>query len=142
MQAIDRTQTPQEHFPHVGSLENQDAIAHIAKQMLQHTQHGLWTACIETAERDLLTRFEELLSDYQKTSREQWAGLKESCLKLLGSQVATTIDHLVSAMRTPAIAESAIRSAGFALIAANETKAKTASQAFVRDMLCSAIKDG
>lgn len=140
MQAIERTKTPQEHFPHVGSLENQDAIAHVAKQMLQHTQYGLWTACIETAERDLLTRFEELLSDYQQTSREQWASLKENCLKLLGSQVATTIDHLVSAMRTPAIAESAIRSAGFALIAANEAKAKAASQTFIREMLSSAIQ--
>lgn len=140
MQAIDRTQTPQETFPHVGALENQAAIAHIAKQMLQHTQFGLWAACLEPDERNLLQRFEELLSDYQSTSREQWADLKERCLMLLGSQVATTIDHLVSAMRTPAIAESAIRSAGFALIAANEAKASAASQGFVRDMLANAIK--
>lgn len=63
--------------------------------------------------------FETLLSDYAGATREQWAGLKESCLLLLSSHIASAIDHLISGLRTPAIAESAIRSAGFALIAAN-----------------------
>ena len=71
--------------------------------------------------------FETLLADYVGTTREQWAGLKE-CLLLLGSHIASSIDHLISGLRTPAIAESAIRSAGFALIAANEAKAKQSSQ--------------
>ena len=137
--AEDRTDTPQEYFAHVGNLENEDAIAAIAKRMLQHEASGLWAVALSDEERELLGHFERLLNSYQDASREQWAGLKESCLLLLGSQVANVVDHLTSAMRTPAIAESAIRSAGFALIAANEARAKRQSQAFLRSVLSDAI---
>ena len=51
------------------------------------------------------------------------AGLKEDCLMLLGSPVSSCIDHLISRLRAPAITESALRSAGMALIAANKAKA-------------------
>ena len=140
-QQIPRTNTPQEYFAHVGSLESQHAIAHIAKQMIDHAQCGLKKACMDVAEEDLLRAFEALLTNCASTSREQWAGLKESCLLLLGSPIASCIDHLISGLRTPAIAESAIRSAGIALIAANEMKANQSSQRFMRQMLSQAIID-
>ena len=113
---------------HVGSLESQEAISLIAQQMLNHKQCGLNQACLGAEEEKLLQAFEVLLSDYEGTTREQWAGLKESCLLLLGSHAASCVDHLISGLRTPAIAESAIRSAGLVLIAANEAQAKQMSQ--------------
>ena len=138
-QHIARTNTPQEYFAHVGSLESQEAIALVAQQMLDHEQCGLYKTCLDSQEKELLGAFEMLLSDYASTTREQWAGLKESCLLLLGSHVASSVDHLISGLRTPAIAESAIRSAGVALMAANEAKAKQASQVFMRSMLTQAV---
>jgi hypothetical protein len=141
-QSIARTNTPQECFAHVGSLESQGAIALIAQQMLNHELCGLKQACLDVEEEKLLQTFETLLSDYEGTSREQWAGLKESCLLLLGSHVASCVDHLISGLRTPAIAESAIRSAGLALIAANEAKAKQMSQGFMRSQIAQAIYSG
>ena len=138
-QLIARTNTPQEYFAHVGSLENQTAITLIAQQMLSHEQYGLKQVCIEPKEKELLQAFEILLSDYEGTTREQWAGLKESCLMLLGSHIASCVDHLISGLRTPAIAESAIRSAGFALIAANQEKAMQSSQTFMRKILAQSI---
>ena len=138
-QSIARTNTPQEYFAHVGSLESQKAIALIAQQMLSHDQYGLKRACLDAEEKELLRAFEMLLSDYEATSREQWAGLKESCLMLLGSHIASCVDHLISGLRTPAIAESAIRSAGIALITANEEKAKQSSQRFMRELLAQSI---
>ncbi|MEN8444259.1 MAG: hypothetical protein ABG776_04510 [Cyanobacteria bacterium J06555_13] len=108
-----RTNTPQEYFAHVGSLERQEAIALIAQQMINHEQCGLQQACLDVEEEALLKAFEILLSDYAGTTREQWAGLKESCLLLLGSHIASSIDHLISGLRTPANAESAICSARF-----------------------------
>lgn len=142
MQTNDRTYTPQEFFAHVGRLEDQAAIALISKEMLGHSQWGLWAVALDDDDRSLLGQFEALLSNYQETTRAQWATLKESCLLLLGSHVASSIDHLISAMRTPAIAESAIRSAGFALISANEAKAKKSSQAFMRSILGRAVEAG
>lgn len=135
-----RTNTPQEYFAHVGNLESQEAIALIAQEMLNNEQCGLNQTCLEAEEEKLLQAFEALLAEYEDTSREQWAGLKESCLLLLGSQIASSIDHLISGLRTPAIAESAIRSAGIALIAANEAKAKQSSQRFMRSLLAQAIQ--
>jgi len=61
--------------------------------------------------------------------------MKKSYLLLLGSPNASCIDHLISGLRTPAIAESAIRSAGIALIDANERKAKRDSQRFMRNLI-------
>ena len=138
-QSIVRTDTPQEYFAHVGNLESQAAITLIAQQMLNHEQCGLKQACLDGEEEKLLQAFEMLLSDYESTSREQWAGLKESCLLLLGSHIASCVDHLISGLRTPAIAESALRSAGMALISANEVKAKQSSQGFMRQVLTQAI---
>lgn len=138
-QSIGRTNTPQEYFAHVGNLESQAAIAYIAKQMLDHQQSGLKQSCINSAEEDLLRSFSMLLDNYPEATREQWAELKESCLMLLGSPIASCIDHLISGLRTPAIAESALRSAGMALIAANEAKAKQSSQSFMRQLLTQAI---
>jgi hypothetical protein len=88
--------------------------------MLNHEQCGLKQACLDVEEEKLLQTFEKLLFDYEGTTREQWAGLKENCLLLLGSHIASCVDHLISGLRTPAIAESAIRSAGLASIATNE----------------------
>ena len=138
-QLIARTNTPQEYFAHVGSLESQSAITLIAKQMLSHEQYGLKQVCLDSKEEDLLQAFEILLSDYEGTTREQWAGLKESCLILLGSHIASCVDHLISGLRTPAIAESAIRSAGIALITSNEEKAKQSSQRFMRQLLAQSL---
>ena len=140
-QSIARTDTPQEYFAHVGNLESQAMIALIARQMLSHEQCGLKQACLDAEEEDLLQAFEILLSDYEGATREQWAGLKESCLLLLGSSIASSIDHLISGLRTPAIAESALRSAGMALIAANEAKAKHSSQSYMRQLLARTIYD-
>jgi hypothetical protein len=139
IQSTARTNTPQEYFAHVGNLESQEVIALIAQKMLTHEQYGLQRVCLNAEEVKLLQAFERLLADYKGTSRAQWAGLKESCLLLLGSHVASCIDHLISGLRTPAIAESAIRSAGMALIAANEEKAKQSSQEFMRSLLAQAI---
>ena len=88
----------------MGSLESREAIAHIAQRMIAHEQSGLRQACIEAAEEELLRAFETLLNNCASTSREQWAGLKESCLLLIGSPIASCIDHLISGLRTPAIA--------------------------------------
>jgi hypothetical protein len=140
VQSTVRTNTPQEYFAHVGKLESQEAIALIAKKMLAHKQYGLRQVCLDAEEAELLQSFEKLLSDCKGTSRAQWAGLKESCLLLLGSHIASCIDHLISGLRTPAIAESAIRSAGLALIAANEEKAKQSSQRFMRSLLAQVIR--
>ncbi len=87
--------------------------------MLSHEQCGLKQVCLDAEEEDLLQAFETLLSDYEGTTREQWAGLKESCLLLLGSHIASCVDHLISGLRTPAIAESAIRSAGMDMVGGN-----------------------
>ncbi|MEM9092734.1 MAG: hypothetical protein AAGC93_28905 [Cyanobacteria bacterium P01_F01_bin.53] len=141
-QSIARTNTPQEDFAHVGNLESQEAIALIAQQMISHEQCGLHQACLDVEEEALLEAFETLLTDYARTTREQWAGLKESCLLQLGSHIASAIDHLISGLRTPAIAESAIRSAGFALIAANEAKAKQSSQGVMRSLLAQSVAKG
>jgi len=140
MATVERTDTPQEYYPHVGNLESQAAIAAISKQMLAHTQAGLWAVATTDDERALLGQFEALLSDYADTSRAQWAALKEACLLLLGSPIASVIDHLVSALRTPAIAESAIRSAGWQLITANQTKATARAQEVMRRILKDAIQ--
>lgn len=64
MQLHERTDTPQEHFPHVGSLESQEAIAAISQHMLSHTQAGLWAVAISDEERALLGQFETQLSQY------------------------------------------------------------------------------
>ncbi|MEM8642678.1 MAG: hypothetical protein AAGG51_28250 [Cyanobacteria bacterium P01_G01_bin.54] len=135
----EKTHTPQEYFAYVGALESQGAIAVLSQQMLNHEPHGLWAVALDDAERALLGTFEAKLNQYQTVSRAEWAALKEDCLLLLGSPVASTVDHLVSAFRTPAIAESAIRSAGLQLIQANELKAKQGAQAFMRGVLQGAI---
>ena len=57
---------------------------------------------------------------YSTLQKEEWGRLKELCLLVHSSPVSNAIDYLASAHRTPAIAESAIRSAGSALYAANE----------------------
>lgn len=138
-QMMERTNTPQEAFAHVGNLESQEAIALISKQMLSHSQTGLWAVALNDDERELLGKFEAKLADYENVSRSEWAELKESCLLLLGSPVASVIDHLISALRTPAIAESAIRSAGWQLMQAAQEKAKLQSQQFMRDVLRAVI---
>ena len=138
-QLIGHTNTPQEYFAHVSSLESPRVIALTAQQMLGHGQCELNQACLGAEEKELLQTFEMLLSDYEGTSREQWAGLKESCLLLRGLHIASYVDHLISGLRTPVIAESAIRSAGVALIAANEEKAKQSSQRFMRELLAQSI---
>ncbi|MEL7071668.1 MAG: hypothetical protein AAGN15_23875 [Cyanobacteria bacterium J06581_3] len=102
----------------------------------------LHQACLDVEEEALLKAFETLLSDYAGTTRERWAGLKGSWLLLLGSHIASSIDHWISGLRTPAIAESAIRSAGFALVAANEAKAKQSSQGFMRSLLAQSVGRG
>lgn len=52
-----------------------------------------------------------------------------------------TISLGVSSLQVPAIAESALRSAGIALIAVNEAKAKHSSQSFMRQLLAQTIFD-
>ena len=141
MVQAERTFTPQEAFKRVGHLENLDAIASISLKILNDSKSGLWAVALTDAERELLGKFDSRLKNYAEVSRASWAELKEDCLLLIGSQVAAVIDHLVSAMRTPAIAESAIRSAGFALIQANEAKAKVVCTAFMRSTLASAMGD-
>ncbi|NEO87351.1 MAG: hypothetical protein F6J87_24295 [Spirulina sp. SIO3F2] len=139
-QPHEKTHTPQEYFAYVGSLESQEAIAALAKQMLSDRQYGLWAVALDAPERQLLKAFEAKLSHYQAVSRADWAALKEDCLLLFDSSIASTVDHLISALRTPAIAESAIRSASLALLRANELKAHQQAQTFMRDLLKRAIK--
>lgn len=139
MVQAERTLTPQEAFNRVGHLENLDAIAAISMTILNDKKSGLWSVALDDAERELIGKFDDSLKNYGDVSRATWAQIKEDCLLLIGSHVAAVIDHLVSAMRTPAIAESAIRSAGFGLIKANEAKAKAACTAFMRQTLSKAI---
>ena len=54
------------------------------------------------------------------TQRKDIGRVKEIALLHWGSPVMSVVDYLGSAMRTPAIAESAIRSAGNALFEAAE----------------------
>lgn len=61
---------------------------------------------------------------------------------LLGSHIASYVAHLISGLGTPAITESAIRSAGTALITANEEKAKQSSPRFMRQLLAQSIYRG
>ena len=51
--------------------------------MISHEQCGLHQACLDVEEEALLEAFETLLANYAGTTREQWAGLKESCLLLV-----------------------------------------------------------
>ncbi|MEO1396455.1 MAG: hypothetical protein AAFV90_26500 [Cyanobacteria bacterium J06634_5] len=118
-QSIARTNTPQQYFEHVGNLESQTAIARIAQQMVNHEECGLKYTYVNVGEENLLQAFDVLLANHSSTSREEWVGLKESCLLLLGPPTASCIDYLISGLRTSAIAELAIWSAGMALIFTN-----------------------
>ena len=129
-----RTQTAQEQYAHVGNLENPDAIASIAIELL-NADDGFYSACLTRDEHQLCNQLQKLLSQYPDTTRADWAALKEACLRQLGSHVASAIDHIASAMRTPAIAESALRSAGWALIEANKTAAADRAQTLFRRLI-------
>ena len=119
-QSGQQTLTPQNAFPLVGSLENEDAIAQIGR-LLMSESYGFMDASKDSEKEQWLCRhYQQRLNNYPKTSREEWGRLKELCLLVHSSPVSNAIDYLASAHRTPAIAESAIRSAGSALYAANE----------------------
>ena len=137
----EQTLTPQNAFPLVGSLEDKSRICEISRRMLAPVGSGLKNCAIGDDEDALLVAFEERLSDCQEIDREGWALMKEHCLTLLGSPVASCVDHLCSALRTPAIAESALRSAGHALIEANRRKAEHDAQSYIRSLFIEAIEE-
>ena len=118
-QITQQTLTPQNAFPLVGSLEDADAIAQIGKLLLGE-QCGLMDASVNKEEKWLCKHYRQRLDSYPDVDREQWGRLKELCLLVHSSPVSNAIDYLASAHRTPAIAESAIRSAGTAMYAASE----------------------
>lgn len=138
---IDQTLTPQNAFPLVGNLEDKGRICELANRMVAPLGNGLMDCAIGDDEEALLTAFQQRLSACQETSREGWALIKEHCLTLLGSPVANCVDHLCSALRTPAIAESALRSAGIALIEANKRKAEHDARSFMRSLFIEAIEE-
>ena len=154
------TLTPQNTdltFPLVGSLENHDTISQIGLAMLNHAECGLfaiakddnWIALDNNSDgprlnESLLCRhLKKRLEGHPETSREEWARLKEFALLLHGGPLASCIDYLASAMRTPAISESAIRSAGMAFYDANSQKSEVHEQkarAFFRKLMLQVIE--
>ena len=133
----EQTLTPQNAFPLVGKFEDKKRICAIAHQMVGDEVSGLVVCALGDEEVALLAEFTMLLNSCQETTCEQWAGIKEQCLALIGSPVATTVDHLCSALRTPAIAESALWSAGHTLIEANQRKARATARRFMRSLFTS-----
>mgnify|MGYP001067831791 CR=1 FL=1 len=132
------TATAQNQYALAGRLENESVIASIALKMVGDSDHGLKHLCLEEAETTLCDRITALLNTYSETDREDWAELKIECLKQHGSPIASCIDHLASAARTPAISESALRSAGYAHYEASERKARHTSQAWFRNLIVTA----
>lgn len=121
----EQTLTPQNAFPLVGSLEDTAAIKAVALALLQHAEVGLLTLAQQEDEQRLCRLAINLFTAYPKdTTREEIGRLKEIALLSWGSPIAACIDYLCSAARTPAIAESAIRSAGTALFHASEVSGK------------------
>lgn len=135
------TLTPQNAFPLTGSLEATDTIAAISLKILDHSKYGLAKVSQGVDDDWLCRHFSDRLNRQPETTRSEWARMKEFCLLFHGSPIAQCIDYLSSAMRTPAIAESAIRSAGDALYRANE-EAGTAeeSRVFFRSLMASVIQ--
>lgn len=125
--------------PLVVSLEDRDAICAIAKMMLNHPERGLKANALNKQEISLMTAFGTLLNNCPETSREQWARMQEACLLHLGNPVATTIEQLCSALRTPTLAESALRAAGQALIEVNKRRAEWGAKEFMRELFAQAI---
>lgn len=97
--------------PLCGSLEDEAAIAQIGRLLLNE-ENGLKTWCVNDAERWLCRHYQQRLTGYPDTTREEWARLKELCLLHHGSPIAAAIDTMASAHRTNAIAEAAIRASG------------------------------
>lgn len=118
------TLTPQNAFPLCGSLEDEAAIAQIGNLILNE-EGGLRGWCMNDSEYWLCRHYQQRLTGYPDTTREEWARLKELCLLHHGSPIAAAIDTMASAHRTNAIAEAAIRATG--------DKLYTAAARFVSD---------
>ena len=133
-----QTATAQNQYPLAGRLENESVIAAIALKMLEDKRYGLKKLCIDDEEMSLCDRITTLLNTYSEVDREDWAEIKIECLKQHGSPIASCIDHLASAARTPAISESALRSAGYAHYEASERKARREAQTWFRELIVNA----
>lgn len=103
--------------------------------MIDDPRLGLAAMPVEAEEKALLDRFRQLLENPAQTAREEWAALKEASLMLAGSEISDCVSFLCSGLRTPAVAESTLRSAANALIKANESKAKRQTQQFFRGLI-------
>lgn len=115
----DQTLTPQNAFPLVGSLEDEKAIRAVALRLITDEAAGLLRCSISEEERLVCRHLLRVLDKYpNNTRREEIGRVKEIALLYWGSPIMSAIDYLGSAMRTPAIAESAIRSAGNAMFEA------------------------
>ena len=116
-----QTLTPQNAFPLVGSLEDEQAIKAVALRLVTDEAAGLLKCCLSEDERFVCRHLLRVLDKYpDKAKRKEIGRVKEIALLHWGSPVMSAVDYLGSAMRTPAIAESAIRSAGNALFEAAE----------------------
>ena len=141
---IEQTLTPQNAFPLVGSLEDESVIQNIALAILTDKKAGLMLACVDGNEGRLCRHLHRVLLAYpDNVNRADIARIKEMALLYWGGPVAVCVDCIASAMRTPAVAESAIRSAGTALFQAADRpavgKGKEARRLF-RKLIAQAIK--
>jgi len=116
-----QTLTPQNAFPLVGSLEDEQAIKAVALRLVTDEAAGLLKCCLSEDQRLVCRHLLRVLAKYpEEAKRKEIGRVKEIALLHWGSPVMSAVDYLGSAMRTPAIAESAIRSAGNALFEAAE----------------------
>ena len=115
------TLTPQNAFPLVGSLEDEKAIKAVALRLITDDAAGLLRCCISDDEQLVCRHLLRVLDKYPDDAKRKEIGrVKEIALLHWGSPIMSAVDYLASAMRTPAIAESAIRSAGNAMFEAAE----------------------
>lgn len=137
-----QTRTPQNVavlFPLSGNLENIETVAAITLAIIGDQDLGLLVCCQDGAERELTSYIGDLVSRASDIDRDTWARAKERALLLGGSPVADCLSFLVSGLRTPAVAESTLRSALGALKKANERRIDYQTESFFRGLIKNAI---
>ncbi|MEM9005720.1 MAG: hypothetical protein AAGE59_19625 [Cyanobacteria bacterium P01_F01_bin.86] len=142
MIANPQTRTPQNVaalFPLSGNLENIETVAAIALAIINDQSLGLLVCCQDDSERELTHDIRDLVSQASNIDRDTWARAKEQALLLGGSPVADCLSFLVSGLRTPAVAESTLRSALGALKHANERRIDNETESFFRGLIKHAI---
>lgn len=76
--------------------------------LLNYQWFTIYASCDELK---LINKLETYLQETEDITREQWTQLKDDCLILVGSEIASTLSKICSAWRTPDIALSCFRDA-------------------------------